>query len=94
MDNFTRVEGKNMGKIMIFTLSTCIWCRKTKNFLQDLGVEYFYVDMDELSDELETTYKEELKKWNPLSSYPTIVINDSACIVGFNEDKIRKELGI
>ena len=33
---------------------------------------------------------EELKKWNPRCSFPTIVINDSKCIVGFKEDDIKE----
>ena len=92
MENFTKVDGKNKGKVIIFTLSTCIWCRKVKSLLKDLEVEYYYLDMDEVPKEEAAAYKDELKKWNPASSYPTIVINDKTCIVGFDEDKIRKEL--
>jgi len=26
----THVDGKNKGKIMLYALSTCVWCKKTK----------------------------------------------------------------
>jgi glutaredoxin-related protein len=34
--------------IKLYALSTCIWCRKTKEFLDKSGVEYEYVYVDEL----------------------------------------------
>ena len=40
------VPGKNMGDLKLFALSTCPWCRKTKQLLDELGVEYNFVDVD------------------------------------------------
>jgi glutaredoxin-like protein NrdH len=31
-----------------------------------------------------------VRKWNPACSFPTIVIDDKKCIVGFKEDEIRE----
>jgi glutaredoxin-like protein NrdH len=87
-----RVEGENKGKIMLYALSTCGWCRKTKELLNELGVEYEYIYVDLLEDEDEDTAMDEVKKWNPRLSFPTLVIGDK-CIVGFKEDKIREALG-
>lgn len=86
------VEGENKGKIMLYALSTCGWCRKTKELLNELGVEYEYVYVDLLEDEDEDTAMDEVKKWNPRLSFPTLVIDDK-CIVGFKEDEIREVLG-
>lgn len=94
MNNKIHVEGINKGKIFIYTLSTCIWCRKAKEFLNTNGIEYDYIEMDAEELENRDIHKEELKNWNPKCSYPTIVINDSDCIVGFDEDKLKKVLGI
>jgi hypothetical protein len=30
-----------------------------------------------------------MEKWNPKGSFPTLVIDDKRCIVGFREDEIR-----
>ena len=40
------VEGENKGKILLYALSTCGWCRKTRQLLDDLGVAYDYIYVD------------------------------------------------
>ena len=35
----------------MYALSTCIWCKKTKQMLKDLGVDYTFEDVDNLSGE-------------------------------------------
>ena len=86
------VKGKNKGKIMLYALSTCGWCRKTKEFLKKLGVEYDYVFVDLLEENDQKKSKKEIMKWNPRCSFPTIVINDKECIVGYDETKIKEAL--
>jgi glutaredoxin len=88
-----QVEGEDKGKIMLYALSTCGWCRKTKKLLEELAVKYDYIYVDLLEDEDKDTAMDEVKKWNPRCSFPTIVINDK-CIVGFKEEEIREALGI
>ena len=34
---------------------------------------------------------EEIKKFNPACSFPTMVVNERNTIVGFDEDKIREK---
>lgn len=86
------VPGKKSGNVMLYALSTCPWCKKTKKLLADLGVEYDYVDVDLLDDNERRDALETVKKWNPACSYPTLVLNNKTCIVGFREDEIRKAL--
>lgn len=85
------VAGKNKGRIILYALSTCIWCRKTKELLDQLGVAYDYVHLDELQGEEKTKTTEAVKAVNPRCSFPTLVINDT-CIVGYHEDQIREAL--
>ena len=92
MDEIKTVEGKNKGKIMLYALSTCVWCKKTKRLLDDLDVEYNYIFVDKLDGEKKEKIKEEIKKWNPKISFPTIVLNDKKCIVGYKKDEIKKAL--
>ncbi len=87
------IAGKNKGKIILYALSTCIWCRKTKNLLNQLGVEYSYIDVDLLDSDEKEKIKKEIEKWNPACSFPTIVINDEKCIIGFKEKEIKELLG-
>ena len=90
--NIQHVSGKKKGKIMLYTLSTCIWCKKTKHLFDKMGVEYDYIDVDLLDDAEKEKIVQEQEKWNPLCSYPTVVINDKKCIVGFKEEEIREAL--
>ena len=86
------VSGKNAGNIVLYALSTCVWCKKTKQLLDDLGVEYSYIYVDLLPGDEKARIMDTVEKWNPSCSFPTMVINDSKCIVGFQEAEIRKAL--
>ena len=89
--NLEKVAGTNTKHdVLIYTLSTCGWCRKTKQLLKELDIAYAYIDVDLLTgDEVEKARKE-LKQYNPRGSYPTMVIdNGKYVIVGFKDDEIR-----
>ena len=88
------VKGKKKGKIMLYALSTCIWCKKTKELLSKLGVEYSYIFVDLLQDKDKDQVMNEVEKCNPRRSFPTVVINDDVCVVGYQEDQIKEALDI
>ena len=87
------VPGKNKGHVMLYALSTCGWCRKTKKLLNELGVEYYFIDVDLLGEEEKSKVNITVSAWNPSRSFPTIVIDNNMAILGFDEDRIREELG-
>ena len=86
------VSGKNAGHIILYALSTCGWCQKTRQLLDNSGVEYYYEYVDHLQGENREKAIKEITKWNPACSFPTLVINNEKCIVGYKEDEIRKAL--
>ena len=88
-----QVPGRKRGDVLLYALSTCGWCRKTKDLLDDLGVEYRYIDVDLLDSEAKSKAIKEITDWNPRCSFPTMVINNDRCIVGYQADKIREALG-
>jgi len=90
--NVEHVPGNNMGRTMLYALSTCPWCQKTKKLLNELGVEYYYIDVDYLDGAEKEKVMNDVKKWNPACSFPTLVLNDKKCIVGFKENEIREAL--
>jgi glutaredoxin len=87
------VAGKKKGKVMLYALSTCGWCKKTKALFSELGVEYDYTDVDLLKGDERNEALKIISKFNPEGNFPTIIINDRRCIVGYKEDDIRKALG-
>ena len=88
-----QVKGERIAKIMLYALSTCGWCEKTKKLLDKLGVEYYYLYVDLLDTEAKIRVMEDVEKYNPLRTFPTVVVDDEKCIVGYNEAKIREVLG-
>jgi glutaredoxin-like protein NrdH len=92
LEQYTKqVPGKKKGDILLFALSTCGWCKKTKNLLSELGAEYRYIDVDLLEGGAKNQVIERVKSWNPSCSFPTMVINNK-CIVGYQEEAIREAL--
>ena len=90
--NLEHVKGKNCGKVVIYALSTCVWCKKTKKMLSDMGVDYYFVDVDLLDEIEQEEAQSEIDKWNPSGSFPTVVIEDKDCIVGYNPEEMEKRL--
>ena len=87
------VSGIDRGKVVMYGLSTCVWCRKTKNLLTDLGVDFDFIYVDKLEGDVEDLVVKEVRQFNPSVSFPTTVINGEKAIVGFREKEIREALG-
>jgi glutaredoxin len=56
-------------------------------------VEYEFTDVDLLQGGERTAILEDVKKWNPQCSFPTIIIGDKV-IIGYKEDEIKEALGL
>ena len=79
--------------VRIYSLSTCSHCRTTKKFLTECTVKYDFVDVDLLEGEERKAILEDVRKFNPICSFPTIIIGDTV-IVGFKEKEIKEALGL
>ncbi|MBN1105147.1 MAG: glutaredoxin family protein [Deltaproteobacteria bacterium] len=79
--------------VKMYSLSTCGHCKATKKFLNDCSIQYEFTDVDLLTGDERTAVLEDVKKWNPRCSFPTIIIGDKV-IVGFKEIEIKEALGI
>ena len=80
--------------VFFYGLSTCVWCRRTRQFLEELGVHFDYVYVDLLKGEERQTVIEEVQRWNAAKSFPTVVIDASQVVVGFKKDELRKALAL
>ena len=80
-------------QIKLYTLSTCSHCMRTKRFFKEHGINPETIDVDLLTGEERQRIMNEIRKLNPDCTFPTICIDDDV-IVGFNEEKLRKALGI
>ena len=90
---YEHVDGQDKGSVRLFALSTCVWCKKTKRLLDELGVAYDYVFADKVQGAERDEIVKAVEEFNPRCSFPTLVIRDEKCIIGFKEDEIREILG-
>ncbi len=79
--------------VKIFSLSTCSHCKATKKYLSDCTIKYEFVDVDLLQGDERKAIIEDVKKFNPRCSFPTIIIGEKV-IVGFKEKEIKEALGM
>jgi len=87
------MEVRMEKQVKIYSLSTCSHCKSTKRLLDDCQVKYEFEDVDLLKGEERAAILEDVKKWNPRCSFPTIIIGDEV-IVGYKEEEIKKALGL
>lgn len=88
----THVNGKDKGSVRLFALSTCQWCHKTKELLEQLGVAFDYDYVDLLTGKEQNEALDVLEKWSPNGAFPTIVIDNERAILGYREKEIREAL--
>lgn len=89
---FTHVPGRKTADLLLYALSTCGWCKKTREILDREGVEYDYVYVDKFIGDEGDELDAQVRQWNPRESFPVIVVNQSFSIVGFKEDKMLKAI--
>ncbi len=80
-------------KIKLYSLSSCIHCKHTKAFLDECQVDYTCCYVDELEGDERAKAIEELKKFNPALSFPTLCIGNKA-IIGYKRDEIEEALDL
>lgn len=89
MYNRQHIPGTYKGEILVYALSTCVWCKKTRALLEELGIGYDYVYVDLEEEEDQNRIEEEIASFGEGIGYPTIIVNGTECISGYIPDKIR-----
>lgn len=79
--------------VFLYALSTCIHCKNTKKFLDNENIDYDYIYVDKLTGDEREKVIEEVKKYNPKISFPTLVIDGEKIIVGLNKEEILEACG-
>jgi len=89
-----QVQGeKDKREIIVFTLSTCMWCKKCKRFLNDRNIKYRYIDMDQIPYPQKSEILDYLREnYNERISYPYMVCDKDDVVVGYNPEKYEELL--
>jgi glutaredoxin len=77
--------------VKMYTLSTCHHCRAAKRFMADCGIAFEFTDVDLLTGAERQAIMDEVRRYNPECSFPTILIGDRV-IVGNDQAAIREAL--
>ena len=78
--------------ILIYTLSTCMWCKKCKRFLNDRNMKYKYIDVDKIDPKEKSVLLDNLKSnYETRISYPFLVC-ESGHVVGYNPNQYEELL--
>jgi len=80
--------------ILVFTLSTCMWCKKCKSFLNDNKMKYRYIDVDRIDPNDKAKIIEYLRsRYQSRISYPFLVC-EKGHVIGYNPEKYKELLKI
>ena len=75
-----------MPKVLLFSTSTCSWCRRAKRYFKDRGVPF-----KEIKIERDPDAARDIVRKTGQTGVPVIKIG-SKWIVGFDRERIEKEL--
>ena len=74
--------------IKVYTTSTCPWCIRVKQFLNENNVPYENIDVSS-----NPAAVEEMKEKSGQMGVPVVDV-DGEIIVGFDKEKLKSKLGI
>jgi len=79
--------------ILLFTLSTCMWCKKCKRFLADRNLKYRYIDVDNIDSKDKSIIIDHLKsKYQSRISYPFLVC-EKGHVIGYKLNEYEELFG-
>ena len=88
---FSKVQGKkNEHKVVVYALSTCVWCKMTKQFLKDNEIEFEYIDVDMCEPEEKEQIHQQIQSKGGSLNYPTTIVDDKKLIDRFPQRQTKR----
>ncbi|NVM31059.1 MAG: glutaredoxin [Candidatus Helarchaeota archaeon] len=63
--------------VMLYTISTCIWCVRLKNKLKNRDIQYKYIDIDLIPHKEKERIKRQLREVKSRLAFPMMFVDDS-----------------
>jgi glutaredoxin len=81
-----------MKKVSMYTLSTCPWCRKTKQFFTKHNIPFDFIDYDLADEQTQERIMRELDA-EGANGFPFVRIDDEV-VEGYRPDRYTELLGV
>ena len=81
-----------MNKIILYTLSTCPWCRKAKKFFLERNIYFDFIDYDLEDEQTQERIVDEMEQ-HKASAFPFALINGKS-VEGYNPERYASLLGL
>jgi glutaredoxin len=81
-----------MVKVIMYTLSTCPWCRKAKTFFKENNIPFEYIDYDIADEATQDRIMQELDEAGA-DGFPFVRIGDEV-VSGYQPDRYSELLGL
>jgi glutaredoxin len=81
-----------MVKVIMYTLTTCPWCRKAKKFFAENNIPFEYTDYDIADEETQDRIMQELDEAGA-DGFPFVRIGDQV-VSGYQPERYIELLGI
>ncbi|MDC7240313.1 MAG: glutaredoxin domain-containing protein [Spirochaetales bacterium] len=91
---FESADGEKKEKdIILLGLTTCSFCRKGKEFLDQNGFSYRYLYLDKIDPDIKKRMKADFTDtFDRRLSYPTLIVDEKEILTGFIRIAWEKEL--
>jgi glutaredoxin len=80
-----------MKKVKMYTLSTCLWCKRTKQFFADRKIPFEAVDYDKADEAEQERIMAEMRENSGGGSFPYVCIG-SDVVQGYEPDEFERLL--
>ena len=77
----------------LFALGTCFHCKALIEFLEGHEIDFIVINIDEIEGKERRDKFKELKRINPLCTFPTFLAKEQV-VVGYNQEQIKEILNI
>jgi glutaredoxin len=70
----------------VYGLSTCPWCRKTKQYFTDKQTDFDYINYDLTNEEEQSKIMQDMKQLGGGNAFPLVKIGEEI-VIGYNPEK-------
>jgi len=79
-----------MKNVKMYTLSTCPWCKKTKEYFREHNIPFEFIDYDLADNEKQEMILKEMRK-NGANGFPFVKIENEV-VVGYKPQEYSRIL--